>query len=178
MVTAPPRAPTPYPTVYQLCTLFVYLFLINDTPSTCLVWRTTSLLANKIPSFFYIAEAWKRQPFWVEYSRIGHYRGVARGGSRGARDPPFERYSGHLGDRRKWLSWRDGRYGEVERIYDNFLGSTKYFFEFMFTVFHIIMVIQSYNVQCIMYTDKIHKRLRLSLESKTWRNGQGSQHSL
>ena len=92
---------------------------------------------------------------------------MARGGSWGARDPPFERYNGHVGDRRKWPLWRDGRYGEVERIYDNFLGSTKYFFEFMFTVFHIIMVIQSYNVQCIMYTDKIHKRLRLSLESKT-----------
>ena len=31
-----------------------------------------------------------------------------------------------------------------------FLGSTKYFFEFMLTVFHIIMVIQSYmyNVLC------------------------------
>ena len=53
LVTAPPRAPTPYPIEYQLCTPFVYLFLITGTPSTCLVWSTTSLLANKIPTFLY-----------------------------------------------------------------------------------------------------------------------------
>ena len=121
LVTTPPRAPTPYSTVYQLCTPFVYIFLINGTPSTCLVWSTTSLLANKIPSFFIQPKPEKCSPFGQRISCIGHYRGVARGGSRGTRDPPLRDtteplHNGHLGDRRKWPFWRDGRYGEVEML--------------------------------------------------------------